>query len=146
MIACCNSRVPAVAVYFVRPAAMARPAACLIFSGVSKSGSPAPKSTTLTPCARNASAACMAASVDDACIFETFSETGNSDGAGLVIGDLLCFLLHSRFNLGRYQSIQRAAQLKHFFHESRADIRISFSGHHENSFYRRFKAAVHQSH
>src|SRR6266550_1536354 len=109
MIACCNSRVPAVAVYFVRPAAMARSAACLMFSGVSKSGSPAPKSSTLTPCARKASAACMAARVEDACIFATFFETGNSDEAGLVIGGWLYFLLHSRLNCGRDQAIQRAA-------------------------------------
>src|ERR1700741_3950706 len=105
MMACCNSRVPAVAVYFVRPAAMARSAACLMFSGVSKSGPPAPKSTTLTPCARKASAACIAASVADACIFETFRETGNSDEAGLVIGGWPDFLLHSRLDRGRDQAI-----------------------------------------
>src|SRR5882762_8648949 len=109
MIACCSSRVPAVAVYLVRPATIARLAACLMFSGVSKSGSPAPTSTTLTPCARKVSAACIAASVDDACILATFSETGNSEEAGLVILGPLYFLFHSRFDRGRHQSIQRAA-------------------------------------
>src|SRR6185503_12718202 len=102
MIACCSSRVPAVAVYFVRPATIARLAACLILSGVSKSGSPAPKSTTLTPCARNASAACMAASVDEACIFATFAETGKREEAGLVIGALSDLLLHACFHSRRH--------------------------------------------
>ena len=50
MIACWSSRVPPVDVYFVLPARIASAAACLMLSGVSKSGSPAPKSTTFTPC------------------------------------------------------------------------------------------------
>src|SRR5437762_614451 len=75
MIACCKSRVPAVGVYLVLPARIAFAAASLIFCGVSKSGSPAPKSTTSTPDARIASAVCIAASVDDAFICATFSET-----------------------------------------------------------------------
>src|SRR5215213_9332289 len=75
---------PAFAVYFVRPAAIAFAAACLMFSGVSKSGSPAPKSQTFAPEARNACAACIAAIVADDCIRETFSETGNDDIAGQV--------------------------------------------------------------
>ena len=75
MIACCRTRVPAAGVYFVCPARIAASAASLMFCGVSKSGSPAPRSTTSTPAARMASAACIAASVDDTFIARTFSET-----------------------------------------------------------------------
>src|ERR671910_601400 len=70
---------PALAVYFVRPARIARSAACLMLSGVSKSGSPAPKSHTFAPEARNASAACIAAIAADDCMRATFSETGKDD-------------------------------------------------------------------
>src|SRR5262245_16286016 len=87
------SRTPPAAVYFVRPARIASAAACLMFSGVSKSGSPAPKSQTFTPDARNASAACAAARVADDCMRATFSETGNGDIAGYVfIGTYRVFL------------------------------------------------------
>src|SRR5258706_3135227 len=84
MIDCCSSRVPPVDVYLVLPARIATSAARLILSGVSKSGSPAPKSTTSAPAARRASAACIAASVDDDCIRETFLETGNGEVTGKV--------------------------------------------------------------
>src|SRR5215217_3611375 len=91
MIARCSSRMPALAVYFVRPACMALAAACLMLSGVSKSGSPAPKSHTFAPEARNASAACIAAMVADDCMRATFSETGKGDITGQV------FILDSTF-------------------------------------------------
>src|ERR1700754_580522 len=83
---------PPAAVYFVRPAVIAAAAACLMFSGVSKSGSPAPKSQTFTPDARNASAACIAAIVADDCMRATFLETGNLDMAGNVFILGLSFL------------------------------------------------------
>src|SRR6185369_15309223 len=91
MIARWSSRMPALAVYFVRPARIARSAACLMLSGVSKSGSPAPKSHTSAPDARNASAACIAAIVADDCMRATFSETGKDDITGQV------FMLDSTF-------------------------------------------------
>src|SRR5688500_17372308 len=75
---------PPADVYLVLPAFMAAVAACLMFSGVSKSGSPAPKSQTLTPAARKACAACIAAIVTDDCMRLTFLETGNDDIAGQV--------------------------------------------------------------
>jgi hypothetical protein len=59
----------------------------LMFGGVSKSGSPAPKSTTSAPDARSASAACAAASVADACIRATFWELEKGDIAGQVFMD-----------------------------------------------------------
>ena len=76
-MACCNVRVPAVGVYFVSPARMASAAASLMFCGVSKSGSPAPRSTTSMPAARIVCAACIAAKVDDGFIRATLSEIGN---------------------------------------------------------------------
>src|SRR5918994_7685754 len=84
MIARLISRMPPAAVYFVRPARIALFAASLMLSGVSKSGSPAPKSQTFAPEARNASAACIAAIVADDCMRATFSEMGNDDIAGQV--------------------------------------------------------------
>src|SRR5258706_12120176 len=49
MIARFRSSVPELFVYFVKFASMARCAAALMWSGVGKSGSPAPKSTTSIP-------------------------------------------------------------------------------------------------
>src|SRR5215208_3489185 len=91
MMARLISRMPLAAVYFVRPARIALSAASLMFSGVSKSGSPAPKSQTFTPAARKASAACIAAIVADDCMWLTFLETGNDDIAGQVFISRLTF-------------------------------------------------------
>src|ERR1044072_7963481 len=84
MIAFWSSRVPPVEVYLVWPFCIAWAAACLMLSGVSKSGSPAPKSTTSAPAARKASAACMAAKVDEDCIFETLLDWEKGDITGQV--------------------------------------------------------------
>src|ERR1043166_5265329 len=73
----CSSRMPPAEVYLVRPAFIAATAARLMLSGVSKSGSPAPKSQTFTPAARSASAACIAAIVADDCMRPTLCEIGN---------------------------------------------------------------------
>src|SRR6266567_2258986 len=50
-IACRSSGMPALGVYFVKPASNASIAALLMCSGVSKSGSPAPKPQTSMPSA-----------------------------------------------------------------------------------------------
>src|ERR1041385_8012923 len=104
MIARCSSRMPAFAVYFVRPARIARSAACLMLSGVSKSGSPAPKSHTFAPEARRFSAACMAAIVADDCMRATLSETGNGDITGhvfIVDSTFLSYVFRSVVGPGR---------------------------------------------
>src|SRR5215207_3273362 len=109
MMARLISRMPLAAVYFVRPARIALSAASLMLSGVSKSGSPAPKSQTFAPEARNASAACIAAIVADDCIRVTFSETGNGDIAGKVFirdSSSLSFVSQSRAGPGRTQRRQ----------------------------------------
>src|ERR1700683_3443297 len=56
---------PAVAVYLVRSSRNAWTAACLMCSGVGKSGSPGPKSTTSTPLALRRSAAMITAAVGE---------------------------------------------------------------------------------
>src|SRR2546422_1272468 len=157
----CRSRVPAVGVYLVFPACIAARAASLMFCGVSKSGSPAPRSTTSTPAARIASAACIAASVDDAFMRATFSETWNCEL--ILVADILGNisiiswigfsdgptddprrhtkgnlapnpLSHTLFDQWRHETFDRPTELKHFLHQTRADIRILLSGHHENRF------------
>src|SRR6266705_5507687 len=116
MMACCNFRVPAVGVYLVWPSRIASAAAALMFCGVSKSGSPAPRSTTSMPAARIACAVCIAAKVDDAFIRATLSETGNlveivvativikrDPGVNLSVKENLFLLAHPLFDERRHQ-------------------------------------------
>src|ERR1041384_5231459 len=111
MMLFCSSRMPPADVYFVRPAFIAAVAACLMLSGVSKSGSPAPKSQTFAPAARKASAACIAAIVADDCIRATFLETGNGDMAGNVfILDSSSLSFASRQRAGPGRSEHRQAE------------------------------------
>ena len=64
-MACFSSNVPPAGVYLVKFASSARIAACLMLSGVGKSGSPAPKSTTSTPSWRSLSASAATFMVED---------------------------------------------------------------------------------
>src|SRR5215218_3049714 len=100
MMARLISVMPPLAVYLVKPARIAFAAACLMFSGVSKSGSPAPKSHTFAPDARNASAAAIAAIVADDCMRPTFSETGKDDA---ITGDV--FIVDSTFLSFGFRSV-----------------------------------------
>src|SRR5258706_12485878 len=152
---------PAVAVYLVLPARIAVAAACLIFSGVSKSSSPAPKSHTFAPVPRSASAACMAGSVDEGFIRETFRETGKEEIAGCVIIYLILlaaeysmrlhkqnlarcnFFFHACFDQRGHKPIECASQQEHFLDQPRADVRVSFSRHHEDGFDRWLEAPMH---
>src|SRR5262249_44904963 len=131
MMACCKSRVPAAGVYLVLPARMAAAAASLMFCGVSKSGSPAPRSTTSTPAARIASAACMAAIVDDAFIRETLSETRKSEKNFVAAIRLilqsenvpkLLLPAHALFHDRRHQAIDLRSEMKYFFYQPRAHV------------------------
>ena len=56
---------PSGAVYFVSPRSIAAMAARFMFSGVSKSGSPAPRAITSRPAARNSRASWVTATVGD---------------------------------------------------------------------------------
>ena len=69
-MACRSSCVPPAGVYLVKLAASASTAACLILSGVGKSGSPAPKSTTSTPSRRRRSASAATFIVDETLMVE----------------------------------------------------------------------------
>ena len=59
---------PSTAVYFVSPLLMAVMAACLMCSGVSKSGSPAPSPMTSLPSALRAAARAVMAKVGEGLI------------------------------------------------------------------------------
>src|SRR5579864_6245531 len=76
-MACFSSRVPPVGVYLVKLALMASMAARLMLSGVGKSGSPAPKSTTSTPSRRRRSASAATFMVDDSLMRPTRSVRSN---------------------------------------------------------------------
>src|SRR5437763_397276 len=69
-MACFSSSTPPVGVYFVKFASMAAIPAFLMLSGVGKSGSPAPKSTTSAPSRRRRSASAATFIVDDTLISE----------------------------------------------------------------------------
>jgi hypothetical protein len=64
-IACLSAGVPSTAVYLVSPARMARMPASLMLSGVSKSGSPAPRPMTSRPAALSSRAFWVTAMVGD---------------------------------------------------------------------------------
>jgi hypothetical protein len=60
-----NDAIPSTTVYFVWPASIARFAASLMWSGVSKSGSPAPSAMISRPAAFNSAARMVEAMVGD---------------------------------------------------------------------------------
>ncbi len=64
-MACLRSAVPPTGVYLVKPSCSALTAASLICSGVSKSGSPAPRPIISFPSARNLTARAVTASVGE---------------------------------------------------------------------------------
>src|SRR5574341_457279 len=70
---------PLAEVYLVKFSSSACLAAFLMCSGVGKSGSPTPRSMTLTPCERSFSAAITTAAVDDSFVSCARVETGNVD-------------------------------------------------------------------
>ncbi len=76
--------------YLVKFEEIASTAACLIFCGVGKSGSPAPKSTTSAPSRRRRSASAETFSVEETLILDIRS----------AISDVACILLLS-INLTR---------------------------------------------
>src|SRR5438128_10464097 len=92
---------------------MASAAACLMFSGVSKSGSPGPRSTTSRPSARVAVAAIIAAIVEEARIRATLSETGKGSLACLVV--IIGSIKKERGTLGQYSPQTRAALIGKFY-------------------------------
>src|SRR5678816_4850020 len=80
-----SGTVPSTSVYLVAPASSAFFAASLMFAGVSKSGSPAPKLTTSTPAAFNLAAFADTARVGDG---STTDNLRASFTASLLVGVL----------------------------------------------------------
>ena len=76
-IAAFNSFVPEAGVYFVNPSLIALIAASQIFSGVLKSGSPAPNPTTSFPCALSSFAFAVIARVDEGLTAAAFFDNSN---------------------------------------------------------------------
>src|SRR6266853_1602737 len=128
---------------------MASMAACLMFSGVGKSGSPAPKSTTSAPSRRNRSASAITFMVDDTLMREILEASAPFVGIGvicIIACSLMCFA-HSKleplFDQRRHQSRYIAAERSHFLYQLRADERIRFGRHQEHRLYARAQAPVH---
>src|SRR5580698_8109018 len=119
--------VPPALVYFVKFCSMARMAARLILSGVGKSGSPAPKSTTSTPCVRSFSASAATRIVDDTLMAEMRSAisclacTSISFPPTLLMLSSPKSLLQPDFYRRRHQPGDVAAQREDFLHQPRAD-------------------------
>src|SRR5579859_2915278 len=112
-------------------------AACLMFCGVGKSGSPAPKSTTSLPSRRRRSASAATFMVDDALISEILSASAWVVGIALV--SLLLILLRDAaaqalFNQRRHQRGDVASERRHFLHQLRTDEGIRFGRHQEHGF------------
>src|SRR5262245_50595255 len=84
-IACFSSGIPSTSVYLVLPSIMALMAACLMLSGVSKSGSPAPRPMTFSPAAASSRAFAVTARVADGLIRFSASDTGAVMGGILWI-------------------------------------------------------------
>src|SRR5262245_43387466 len=111
-----------------------------MLSGVGKSGSPAPKSTTSTPEARSFSASAATRMVEDTLMVEIRSAM-----AFLATTCMGCNLNPSEYGFGkmtlephldrrRHQPGDFSPQAEDFLHQARADKRIGLVGHHENRF------------
>src|SRR5574337_938254 len=134
---------PAVGVYLVKFCSMARMAARLMCSGVGKSGSPGPKSTTSMPRALYRSA-----SVRTARVGETEMRLMRSASCTLV--SLLLGHLGPQplFDHGRHQIAHGPAQQRNLADQPRTQIAVRLGGHHENTAERReqkvFALGVHR--
>src|SRR5215813_10747395 len=117
---------PLADVYLVKFSSSACFAACLMRSGVGKSGSPTPRSMTLTPCDRSLSAAITTAAVDDSFVSRARVETGNVPACDAVVLILYQLIFHA-FDYGMWhEPFDRAAEQKDLFDQARADVRILF--------------------
>src|SRR5271155_3317929 len=97
---------------------MASMAARLMLSGVGKSGSPAPKSTTSAPSRRSFSASAATFMVEETLILEILSAKLCSVCIILVLP--LKFGLQLRLHHRRHQARNIAAERYHFLHQVRA--------------------------
>src|SRR5450631_3128636 len=96
---------------------MARIAACLMLSGVGKSGSPALKSTTSTPVRRSLSASAMTFMVEDSLMLEMRSAMGVGS---FGFGDMSCLLqsfAQALLNSWRNEASDVAAKADDLFYQ-----------------------------
>src|SRR5581483_1732852 len=138
-----NSGVPPAFVYFVKLAAIAATAACLMLSGVGKSGSPAPKSTTSTPSRRRRSASAETFKVEETLMVEIRSAI--SAMACINISLLLRvfqFCLQPPQNRCGHEVCHVAAERDDLFDHSRADERELFASHQEDGLGLRAHATI----
>src|SRR6185437_4919885 len=143
-----SSWVPPAFVYLVKLAAMAAMAACLMLSGVGKSGSPAPKSTTSAPLRRRRSASAETFMVEETLMVEIRSAISavacmgvsfSLDSAPEFCTQAVC---HGR----RHELGNVAAERDDLLNHPGADERIFFGGHQENGFRFGPHAAIQQRH
>src|SRR4051794_29816772 len=132
-----RSPVPETGVYLMTPLSSARTAACLMLSGVSKSGSPTPNAITSTPLALSAAARALTARVSDGWIFETrcamrmllTGSSGTSPPAPL--------------HHGGYQAGHVTTKLRHFLDQRRRDVEVLLAGHEEHGLHTLPEPPVH---
>ena len=46
----------------------------------------------------------------------------------------------------KHETLDRASQVKHFLHQTRADVRVTLGGHHKHRLNVRLEPAIHQRH
>src|SRR5579863_2737725 len=151
---CFSSSVPPVLVYLVKFWFRASMAARLMLSGVGKSGSPAPKSTTSAPSRRRRSASAATFMVEDTLISEILEASSCTVCIRSTPSNFLYQVLtprqrpplHSLLNRGRHQPRDVSAQRSHLLHQVGADERMSFARQQKHGFDARVQTTVHQRH
>src|SRR5215212_1239538 len=136
---------PAFAVYFVKLPSIAAWAAAFTWSGVGKSGSPAPRSTTSIPWLRSRSAASSPLRVGDEAMRD-IRDASMTDGSLKLrkrTGEdspvrarpspgRLARLLQPPLDSRRYERRHSAAEREHFLDEPRAEERVRLVRHEEH--------------
>src|SRR5258708_10258906 len=145
---CFSSSVPPVLVYLVKFWFRASMAARLMLSGVGKSGSPAPKSTTSAPSRRRLSASAATFIVDDTLISEILDPSSCTVcirySFFVLSTTRQCPALHSLLDRGRHQARHVSAQRGHFLHQLGTNERVRFARQKKHGFDPRIQAPVHQ--
>src|SRR5690554_8224831 len=100
--------VPSTAVYLVKPLLMASIAACLICSGVSKSGSPAPRPIMSLPAAFNSAARLVTTSVVEGLICCTRSDSCRSKVVSSLYVNICVHILPMQ-----YEEIEKVLPKQH---------------------------------
>src|SRR5258707_10242149 len=122
-----RSSVPELFVYLVKFASIARCAAALMWSGVGKSGSPAPKSTTSIPWAFIFMASAATFIVGDTAIRPARAERLIFLGPQGLAPELL--VAQAIFDNGRHERRHGAAKRDDLLDEARAHVGIGFGRH-----------------